>query len=408
MRIGFDLRPAQGPSAGRGIGRYTRSLLRAMASRAGTGVEWTLIAWDGRPLPDLPAGARVATVADRDQAPVRWARRIGKSGPALLLHRALDRRALARIARQERLDALLLPALFERDFFGAEGLACATVKVCHDLGPHHSGEAYGQGGLYARMYRAEVRALARAEAVVAISEATRRDVLALSGADAERVPVIYQGVDPVFRPKSSLDVQEMRQRFSPERPYLLASGGLGENKNLETVIDALALVQKAGEPRPKLLALGAPPEQFYPRRAEILARAQAQGLAVGEDLMFLPHVTDRELATLYTGSLALVFPSRFEGFGLPPAECMACGGPVIVSHTTSLPEVVGDAGIVVDPDDAEAIASAILRLRDDHDFRQERIARGRAQSARFTWEQTAVQMWELLERTTRQPSGQNL
>ena len=148
----------------------------------------------------------------------------------MLLHRALDRRALARIARRERLDVLLLPALFERAFFGADGLSCPTVQVCHDLTPYHTGEAFGQGRLYGWLYMQDVRGLARADRVLAISEATRRDVLQLAGADPARVRVIYQGIDPMFRPVPEEQVRAIKARFCPDGDFFLASGGLSEQQ----------------------------------------------------------------------------------------------------------------------------------------------------------------------------------
>ena len=408
MRIGFDLRPAQGPSGGRGIGRYTRSLLDALARAAGAEAEWTLIAWKGHALPELtlPPGTQtqVATVRDSSQPLVRLARRTGKDGPAMLLHRALDRRALAGIARRERLDVLLLTALFERAFFGADGAACPTVKVCYDLAPFHSGEAFGQGRLHGRIYREEVRGLARAEAVLAISEFTRQDVLRLAGADPARVHTIFPGIDSRFGPVAEGEVRAVRARFCPEDDFFLTSGGLSENKNLETAVDALAILRATSPHRARLLALGAPQDTFHPRRAALVARAEGHGLTVGEDIVFLPHVTDAELAALYAASAALVFPSRFEGFGLPPAECMACGSPAIVSDTTSLPEVAGDAGRLVGPEDAAGIAALMARLLDEPDWRRDVIARGLRQAARFGWPQSAAQTLDLLREVAGRPS----
>ena len=408
MRIGFDIRPAQGPSAARGIGRYTRGLLQALVAEAGDGAEWVLIAWETQALSalGLPAWARtrIAGVPDGNQPAVRLARRLGKDGPALLLHRALDRRALARTARRERLDALLLPALFERAFFGADGLACPTVKVCHDLTPYFTGEAFGQGRLYGQLYREDVRGLARAERVLAISDATRRDVLRLSGADPARVRTIYQGIDPVFRPVPAAGVGAIRARFCPSGDFFLASGGLSGNKNLETVVDALGTLRAATGHRARLLVLGAPPETFHPRRAAVVERARAHALTLGDDLIFLPHVSDEELAALYAASVALVFPSLYEGFGLPPVECMACGSPAIVSDTTSLPEVAGDAGLLSDPQDAGHIASLMARLLDDPEWRREVAARGRRQAARFGWSSSAAQTLALLREAAGPPA----
>ncbi len=198
----------------------------------------------------------------------------------------------------------------------------------------------------------------------------------------------------------------MRVRLDlPAAPCFLASGGLDPHKNLECAIDALALLRERGNGDAAcavLLVLGAPPNTFQPRRADAIEHARAHGLPA-EALVFLPRVSDNELAALYAGAVALVFPSRFEGLGLPPLEAMACGTPAFVSNTTALPEAIGDAAQKFDPDDAPAFADAMARLLTDPAERAAWSARGQARAALFSWKRAARETLRLLEQITKSP-----
>ncbi len=203
MNIGYDLRPAQGPSAGRGIGRYTLSLLRALAQEAGNEINWTLIAFAGRPLPDapLPPGAQIVTLPDSRQRPLaRFLGRWGKDGPRLLAARAADRAALRHLAVRARLEVLLFPACFEMEGFTAVTAPCPIVKVCYDFGPWETGAARAQGRIYGMLYGQEMQALARAQGVITLSNFTRAALLRLTPTLPERAYRIYPGLEPEFQP----------------------------------------------------------------------------------------------------------------------------------------------------------------------------------------------------------------
>jgi len=226
----------------------------------------------------------------------------------------------------------------------------------------------------------------RARAIVAISEYTRQEVVRLLGVPAERVRVIYLGVDSDFRPLPRDHVEAFRrQRGLPER-YLFYLGNLEPRKNLPRLVQAYARIGDGSVP----LVLGGPRGWGY---AELFQTVEKLGL-VGQ-ILFPGFVPREELPLWYNAAEALVYPSIYEGFGLPPLEAMACGTPVVASAASSLPEVVGEAGLLVDPQDVEALADALRRVLTDQDLRAELRQRGLGQARRFTWEKMACETVEL-------------
>jgi glycosyltransferase involved in cell wall biosynthesis len=229
-------------------------------------------------------------------------------------------------------------------------------------------------------YRLHVKpAVRRARAVLTGSEYSRERIADWSGVDAERVVVIRGAAGEEFTPDGEL--------HEPGYPYLLYVGNQKPHKNLGRLIRALAQLRDASSLR--LLLVG----QVEP---ELLGRARTIGVA--DRLVFLGDVPDERLPALYRGAVAFVFPSLHEGFGLPPLEAMACGTPVVSSLATSLAEVVGDAAVAVDPLDVGSIAAGIDRIVGDEQLRRDLRARGLAQAARFSWDETARRTLQALRR----------
>jgi glycosyltransferase involved in cell wall biosynthesis len=200
-------------------------------------------------------------------------------------------------------------------------------------------------------------ALPRAAAVLAGSEATARDLSPIAA------QVVYAGVSAVFSPRDAA------------RSYFLHLATSDPRENSEVVLDAYARLAE----RPGLVVASNPPDSL---------RDHAARLGLGDDVRWLGYQTDEALADLYRGALAYVDPSLYEGFGFQAAEALACGTPVVASNVTSLPEVVGDAGILVDPLDVDGFAEAMRRLSADAGLRSELGEKAVAQAARFSWERT--------------------
>jgi glycosyltransferase involved in cell wall biosynthesis len=225
------------------------------------------------------------------------------------------------------------------------------------------------------------RLVRRVRGVITGSEYTKREIVARLGAPAERVRVIPNGVSPMFRP---VDRAAARVRHGLPSDYFLFVGSLEPRKNLVTLLQAVRTLRERrmlGET--KLVIVGCQGGNFKDAGlADDLAALQEAVLALG-------YVPDADLAGVYSGARALVFPSLYEGFGLPALEAMACGTPVVASNTTALPEVVGAAGLLVEPTDPLALADAMAKLCDNTSLRAQLSAAGLAQAARFDWETTA-------------------
>jgi glycosyltransferase involved in cell wall biosynthesis len=221
----------------------------------------------------------------------------------------------------------------------------------------------------------------RSDRVIADSQSTREDLIALLGIPAERIDVVPLGLGTVRR-AAPIAGRELRSRFDlGERPVVLSLSAKRPHKNLMTLLGALARLPS--ESRPVLVLAG------YPTPHENELRERAQALGVQDDVRFPAWVSPEELEGLWGLARAFVFPSLYEGFGLPLLEAMARGVPVASSDASSLPEVAGDAALLFDPRDEQAIASAISRLLDDQALAEDLRARGQARVREFTWERTA-------------------
>lgn len=274
----------------------------------------------------------------------------------------------------------------------------ASVATVHDLGYlHFPGEHPPATRLLRRLSnRWSAR---RATQVVAISGATRDDLVRHDGVPTERITVVHHGKAPWFQPVQDRDqLAAVQARYDLDRPYFIFVGTLQPRKNLERLLaafDQLAVTH----PKPLLALVGGIGWQ-----TERLRHALA-GIRARDRVRLLGYVPDDELPALYSGSLALAFPSLYEGFGLPALEAMACGAPVLTSSTSSLPEVVGQAGLLVDPLSTEAIAAGLGRLADDPELRRTLGERGRLRASLFTWEHAAHQTLAVLRAAAENAGG---
>jgi glycosyltransferase involved in cell wall biosynthesis len=218
--------------------------------------------------------------------------------------------------------------------------------------------------------------------VIAISESGRRDLLRHYAIDPAKVRVIYGGVNPSFRPALPAASAETRARYGLPGHYILSVGTIEPRKNLSRLLEAYRTLLDRGMEMGLVIAgkRGWRSEEFF---------ARLDQLGLEPRVILLNNVPDADLPALYGTADLFVFPSLYEGFGLPPLEAMACGTPVIVSNTSSLPEVVGEAGITVDPLDTGSLASAIEGVLTDPDLGRQLRTEGPARAACFTWQASA-------------------
>ncbi|MBI2688763.1 MAG: glycosyltransferase family 4 protein [Acidobacteria bacterium] len=353
-----------------GYGTYIRNLVRAMAELERE-LQFVLIARPGGAgeLGSLPDNFRMVEYAREDSARVEdiafpwFVRKLGVD----LVHLPLNR----------------VPVFMPRPY----------VVTIHDM----SSLVYGYGDdtpdrLHLWKFR---RGLLRASRVIAVSGATRRDVLNLMNLSPDHVRQIYNALDPGFLAieTDARKRQEVVDRYQIGYPYLLYAGSVNPRKNVARIVEAFALLRQdlTDHPRYKDLRLVIIGDQIskYPA----LRRAVHQS-RVNDVVRFLGFVRREELKVFYQGAEAFVFPSLYEGFGLPPLEAMALGTPVVTSGVSALPEVVGDAAMIVKPENVFDIARGMREVLLDDRLRADLIARGHQQVKRFSWYDTARQVLE--------------
>ena len=273
------------------------------------------------------------------------------------------------------------------------------VVTVHDLSFLRYPETHDPG-LVAFLTAAVPRAVRAAALVLADSEHTRQDTIALLGVPAEKTAVLLSAADPIFRPVDDPAVlAAMRRRRGLDRPYILSVGTIQPRKNLPRLIAAVRLLRERTGEDIALVHAG--------RRGWLYAEVQraVQDHTMADSFRLIEDADDGELRLLYAGAVALAYPSLYEGFGLPCVEAMACRCPVVASDVSSVPEVVGDAGLLVEPTDVEAIADALSRCLGDSELRATLVEGGTAQAARFTWERSAAKLHRLLHAGRRAVSA---
>jgi glycosyltransferase involved in cell wall biosynthesis len=250
---------------------------------------------------------------------------------------------------------------------------------------------------YSLYMRLMTRLAARsADRIIAVSGATRDDLCRVLGVPEERVVVIHEAVDPAFAAATDDDrAAAVLRRYGIRPPYCLFVGNLEPRKNLARLIDAFARVRSGGGARPQLVVAGTRGWLY----GGIFRAVETHGVA--RDIVFTGYVPPADLPALYAGATCFVFPSLYEGFGLPVLEAMAAGAPVVASRAGAIPEVAGDAALLVDAERPDQIAEAIESVLGDAALRAGMTARGRARAREFTWEAVARQTLAVYETVHR-------
>ncbi len=343
MRIAIDTQSTLGRKTG--IGIYTTKLLEALRQ----------------------------TAPQHEYVELDWGR-----APVMRIDRRLfwQQWQVPRRARAAHADLLHVPG-----FDAPLRRPCLTILTVHDLigmlFPHNLPPA-------ARFYWAWwlPRSVRWADQIIADSENTKRDITRLLGIQAEHIEVIYLGVSSTFRPLLDQATREaVRHKHDLPPNFALYVGTLEPRKGLDTLVAAFGAI--AANTACHLVIAGKLGWYTKPLFRQI------ETLGLSQRVHVIDYVADEDMASLYNLADLFVYPSRYEGFGLPPLEAMACGAPVIASDAASLPEVVGEAGRLIPPDDIEALASAMLQVLSDTTLQTRMRESGLARARRFTWEETA-------------------
>ncbi len=264
-----------------------------------------------------------------------------------------------------------------------------TVITVHDIIPFLTRDDLEQRNYHLfydrRFDELAMNNLRRADRIIAVSEFTRRTLIEKLGIPESQIRVVLHGLDhDVFKPTEVLDEFRRKFQINPDWQYILYVGSELPRKNLNHLLEAFAIV-KNKNPHARLIKIGSPIQDEYFK----IFREQIERLNLQNEIILLDHVSRDDLISFYNLADVFVFPSYYEGFGLPPLEAMACGAPVICSNSTSLPEVVGDAAILIDPRDVAGWSESICRVLGDMALRNYLQAKSKAQAAQFTWERMA-------------------
>jgi glycosyltransferase involved in cell wall biosynthesis len=366
LRIAIDARKIRDY----GIGTYLRNLLRHL-SRLDSQTEYILLcraddsaAMDevGKNFRAIPEPAKPYSVREQLRIP-------------------LD-------LRRERID------LFHAPHYVLPPLTpCKSVVTIHDCIhlrfpqylPSRLGYAYARSSMWMATHRAN--------RVLTVSEASKRDILRYFHIPERRIDVIYNAIDDRLGETPQPDeIERVRDRYQLNAPFVLYAGNIKPHKNLERLIEAFYMLRQDPDlTHVKLLIIGDEISKYATLRRAV------HRYKLHKHVRFFGFVPDKTLAVLYRLARVFVFPSLYEGFGFPPLEAMASGTPVITSNVSSLPEVVGDAALLIDPMDAAAIAQAMRRVLMDSELREELRQRGLRRVKEFSWERSVRRVREIYD-----------
>lgn len=367
MHIGIDARLVYHTRAG--IGEYTLRLTQALARTFGEH-HFTL-------LQDR-----------RDKQSLLAAPNIKVAHTLVPSHHRLEQQLLPWVVNHLATDVFHSP-----DFIPPLHSAGPSVITIHDLAfliyPHFltrdSARYYGQID----------RAIRRANRIIAVSESTKHDLIKKLGASEDKITVIYEAADPLFRPEEhAAALHHVQALFEIPEDFILFVGTIEPRKNIPGLLRAYRRLRDKYKLTPALVLAGAPGWL-----SEDVAKL-VNDLELKAHCFFLGRVSSHDLLHLYNAAQCLAHPAFYEGFGVTPLEAMACGTPVVVSNVSSLPEVVGDAALLVDPKNDEEITVALWRVLTDAALRAQLRAKGLRRAEAFSWERAACQTMEVYRKAT--------
>ena len=363
MRIAIDARKLRDY----GIGTYIRNLLRHLARLDNT-TDYVVLCNEADRTFAAELGENFRPVAERSRA-----------------YSLREQFAVPLDLRRERAD------LFHAPHYVLPPLTpCRSVVTIHDCIhlrfpqylPNRLGYAYARASLWVAAHRS-----AR---VLTVSEASKRDILRYFSVPESKIDVIYNAIDERFHEEPPADeVMRVRERYQLNDPFILYAGNIKPHKNLERLIEAFHTIRRGEFEHVKLLIIGDEISKYATLRRTV------HRYKLHKHVRFFGFVPDATLAILYRLARVFVFPSLYEGFGLPPLEAMASGTPVITSNVSSLPEVVGDAAMLIDPYEPDAIAGAMRRVLADDRLRDDMRERGLARVRHFSWDRSVRRIREI-------------
>ncbi|MFO0953637.1 MAG: glycosyltransferase family 1 protein [Isosphaeraceae bacterium] len=384
MRIGFD---GSCLANRRGFGRFARQALQALAA-SGSPHQYVVIV-------DRPSLGSVTVPEGCEVVPVEVAEAPSVAASSTGRRRLGDMLAMGRASARSGLDLMYFPASYS--FFPVWNVGRVVVTMHDTLAMANPSLVFPNWKGRAAWTLKEHAASLWADAVVTVSESARRDLIAWFRLPESRVRVVSEGPEAVFGPRPHGETSDgvlARYGIDPRGRFLLYVGGLSPHKNLPRLIEGFATSDLARD-GVTLAIVGDKGDVFHTHFPELEAVAERQG--VSGSVVFTGFVPDEDLVYLYNRCEALVQPSLAEGFGLPPVEAMACGAAIVASTAGSLPEVVGDAGLLFDPTDVAGLADCLRRVVLDPGLRLVLRAKARERATLYSWEETAEGLLDVFE-----------
>lgn len=374
MRVAFNALFLQEPRVG--TGRYVYNLLRSLGRVDGVTEYVVLGPREPKLVPETPSTFVWETV------PLGTVRRGGENIEKLAWEQVAFPAAAKRLGARVMHVPHFAPPRYTRGI--------PTLVTIHDVINLRLPEyrASPQAQLYSRLVSWAAR---HADMVVAVSEHAKADIIELLGIAPDRVRVVGEAPAPGYRPvQDPTRLRDVRATYGLSDRYVLNVGGLDARKNIAGLIGAFAAVyHEIGDPDLRLFIAG---DQKLLGSSPVFPdwRPLAASFGIADQVICMP-IGENDLPALYSGAACFAFTSLYEGFGLTPIEAMACGAPVVCSDRTSLPEVVGSAGLLADPTDVEAFGTAMARVLTEPEYADDLRLRGQARAKQFTWDQVAVE-----------------
>ena len=366
-----------------GVGQYTKRLIEA-AARLDPGSRFTFFGFKfwSRPLPAQDIKAPNISYRFVRWMPGRVYNMLFRLGVALPVDLFLLRRP----------DVILYPNFLRWPVLNRK---TKTAVVIHDLSfiqfPQFAAPINRQDNL-----RFVPSSIAKADFIIAVSESSKRQIVDHYKTSSDKVKVITPAIDhKEYYPRPADEIAAIRRKLSLPENYLLYVGNLEPRKNIKGILEAYAGLDKKLKQSYGLVLAGG---RGYGRQDGQIQAKIKELQAAGEDIVTTGYVPDADLPVIFSGASLFVYPSFYEGFGMPPLEAMACGVPVITADNTSLPEVVGDAAIKIKAEDTAGLTEAVAKVLSDPELAAELCAKGLAQAQKFSWQTSAQKLMELSEK----------
>lgn len=359
MRVAIDARGINWYT-GTGIGTYTDKVLRYLLKMDSE--NYYHIYWSGENYEEFQKPNTKLLMASKKY------------------HRFFEQNYFPQNLKEEKIDIYHVP---QNGIGLNENIDCKKIATMHDLIPYIMPETVGKGYLL-KFLKDVPKVIELCDALITVSEYSKQDILKFFPIDKDKIFVTPLAAEDIYIPMDKVVCREfLKVHYNITKPFILYIGGFSPRKNVKALISAFSKVYKGLGKDYNLVITGAARDQKQ------YLKDFSMSLELEEKIIFTGFAPEEHLPILYNGSDVFVYPSLYEGFGLPPLEAMNCGTPVISSNLTSIPEVVGDAGMLINPYDEKELPMALLTLLNSHTLQMEYIKKGLERAKSFSWENTA-------------------